>query len=418
MVLALITALGTTVSVLTINNLQSSWRAQQAGSALNAADAGIAQAVTYLRSTGVNGLNCANPTCPPVKLTGTVPGKAGQSFEVTIEMVDAYPASNPGTYRVTTVGRAAGAAMRSVSVDLSVTAGKVPRGIFARTVAGSGAAEVSNQSVFSTGCVVRRSQIKMVKGQLDLAYGLPIGVHTSQYISDHNSCDMKRIHPPVCDPDYPYDHDRAGGLPPAGSACATAQQPYPDYYAKSDLNGDGAIDVQGSYLRDDNALFELFEISPRLPDDLIDRLRTVAISQGNFHTESSGWQPPEPDNEPHSVMFFDLTDTDPGGVVNLNQISNYLPSPSCTPRSLVIVVAGGNVKMNSNLRLLASIFLTSNHPHGSISSNGNAELTGTVYADSISLGGTTEFGIDKCFMDNPSPSLLDIRVSNYRENDR
>ena len=44
MVLALVTGLSTTVAVVTINNLQSSMSAQQAGSALNAADAGVAQA--------------------------------------------------------------------------------------------------------------------------------------------------------------------------------------------------------------------------------------------------------------------------------------------------------------------------------------------------------------------------------------
>src|SRR3546814_11094697 len=64
MVIAIVTALATTIGVVTVNNLQASWRAQQAGSAVNAADAGVAQAVAHLRSAGVRGLTCS-PTCPP-----------------------------------------------------------------------------------------------------------------------------------------------------------------------------------------------------------------------------------------------------------------------------------------------------------------------------------------------------------------
>src|SRR3546814_5161407 len=36
MVIAIVTALATTIGVVTVNNLQASWRAQQAGSAVNA----------------------------------------------------------------------------------------------------------------------------------------------------------------------------------------------------------------------------------------------------------------------------------------------------------------------------------------------------------------------------------------------
>ena len=58
MVLALVTALSTTVAVVTINDLQGSRRAQAAGAALGAADAGVAQAISYLRNSGVRDLTC------------------------------------------------------------------------------------------------------------------------------------------------------------------------------------------------------------------------------------------------------------------------------------------------------------------------------------------------------------------------
>jgi type II secretory pathway component PulJ len=63
MAMALVTALATTVSVVTINTLQSSARAQQASSALIAVDAGLAQAMSYLRRQGVYGLSCTS-ACP------------------------------------------------------------------------------------------------------------------------------------------------------------------------------------------------------------------------------------------------------------------------------------------------------------------------------------------------------------------
>ena len=62
MAMAVVMGLATTVAVVSINNVQSSMKAQQAGSALNAADAGVAQAMAYLRSSGVRRISCS-PGC-------------------------------------------------------------------------------------------------------------------------------------------------------------------------------------------------------------------------------------------------------------------------------------------------------------------------------------------------------------------
>jgi hypothetical protein len=56
MVMALVAALTTTVATLAIRNLQSARLSQQGGVAVNAADAGVAQAVSYLRANGVRAL--------------------------------------------------------------------------------------------------------------------------------------------------------------------------------------------------------------------------------------------------------------------------------------------------------------------------------------------------------------------------
>lgn len=437
-VMALVTALGTTVAALTIDNMQSSLRAQQAGSALNAADAGVAQAMSYLRSSGVRRLTCS-PTCASnswgnssAPAAATLPGKAGEKYTAWIEKVTEYPANDPGLYRIHSTGTAAGTASRSVSVDVTVTSTDIPRGIFARSINGGGSASVTRESVFSTGCVYDRSKIHMVTGELDVAYGIPVGVHSSQFITEANGTgqycpesDKKLIHKSgSCSTEYPYDQDRLGGTL-TSTGCAAAQTGFPAYYAPRDLNGDGQNDVVGSFIRDDATLFKLFKIKrPALSQAQIDQLRTMAQSQGNYWTQDSGWASPDEDD---AVMFFDLSrGSDLGGTVDLNKITGYdrasnleATSASCASRSLVIVVDGGNVKLNSNQRMFASLFLTSSAPYGQVfKANGTADFIGTIYADIVNLVGNLDISLDRCFLANQSPSLLDFSAGSYREEDR
>jgi hypothetical protein len=445
MVLALVTALATTVAVVTINNLQSSLRAQQAGSALNAADAGVAQAIAYLRNNGVRELRCS-PSCGTnpwgnqnTPATVSVPGKAGQSYRAWIEPVAAFPANNPGLYRIHSTGTASASASRAVTADIAVTTSDVPKGIFARTINGGGNASVARESIFSTGCVYNRSKIQMVPGELDLAYGIPIGVHSSQIITDSNGTGQycpttnKPIHrtgaqnqnPLPCNPTYPYDHDRLGGSLLA-TACESTQTSYPGYYGPQSFDSDAASEVEGSYLEDDATLFKLFGIrSPALSQSQIDQMRTIAQSQGNYWTSSQKtlWNSPD---EPNAVMFFDLTSTDPGGTVDLNDITGFSrsadvsdTSAGCESKSLTIVIEGGNVKLNSNQQLAASIFLTSSAPYGQVfKANGTSDFIGTIYADTVNLTGTANLSMDTCFLANVSPALLELSMSNYRELDR
>jgi Tfp pilus assembly protein PilX len=444
MVMALVTALATTVSVVTINNLQSSWRAQQAGSALNAADAGVAQAMTYLRGSGVRDLRCS-PSCvanpwgsSSAPTTVALPGKAGQTYLTWIEVVSPYSGRDPGLYRIHSTGTAAGAASRAVTLDVHVTMIDVPRGVFARSIGGGGSASVERESVFSTGCVSSRDKLGLILGELDLAYGIPVGVHSSQYITeeavntqDCSLSDKKLIHrsgnqnatPQPCNAAYPYDQDRLGDSL-AGTGCAGAATTYPTYYGTRDLDGDGVSDVRGSYLEDEAALFALFGFKkPALSAPEIDRLRATAQAQGNYWSTESGFSSPD---EPNAVMFFDLKGAQAGGTVNLNNIVGFgrdqvrsAESAACPTRSLVIVVEGGNVTLNSNQKLYASLFLTSPAPYGQVyKANGTAEFIGTIYADTVNLVGNVTISTDECFQSNTSPGLLDLRVGVYREVDR
>lgn len=445
MVMTLVTAMSTTVAVVSINNLQSSWRSRQAGAALSAADAGVAQAVTYLRSSGVRDLRCS-PSCgsnPWGSRTSpssvSMPGVAGQSYMAWIETVAAFPQNDPGLYRIHSTGSAAGAASRPVTAEVSVTTTDVPKGVFARSINGGGNASVARASIFSTGCVYNRSKIEMVPGELDLAYGIPIGVHSSQIITDSNGTGQycpttkKPIHrgsngsSQPCNTDYPYDQDRLGGRLTAGDGChdirMTGTGPWAKYYSTYDLDSDGTTDPS-SLMQSDADLYKMFGIqSPVLSQGHIDALRMLAQSQENYWTESSGWTSPD---ESNAVMFFDLTQTDSGGTVDLNDITGFgrLPdltdsSPSCPSRSLIIVIEGGNVKLNSNQKLAASLFLTSTAPDGQVfKANGNSEFIGTIYADTVNLTGTADISIDTCFLANVSPGMMDFAVTSYREEDR
>ena len=447
MVLALVTALSTTVAVVTINNLQSSWRAQQAGAALSAADAGIAQAMSYLRNSGVRDLTCssaspssagcARPWGINNRTRVTLPGKAGQGYEVWIEAVLPFPATDPGRYTIHSIGTAGGSALREVATDVAVTTTDVPKGIFARTINGGGDASVARESIFSTGCVYNRSKIAMTG--MDVAYGIPVGVHSSQIITDSNGSGQycpttnKPIHRQgpayqvaiTCNPAYPYDQDRLGGSF-TGTGCESTQTSHPTYYGARDLNGDGTTDVHGSLVKDDATLFELFGIrSPALTQSQVDQMKTIAQSQENYWTSSAStvWSSPD---EANAVMYFDVGQSDSGGTVNLNDVTGFgrtanlsASDAGCTTRSLIIIIDGGNVRLNANQKLTASVFLLSGAPDGQVfKANGNTNFIGTLYADTVDLTGTADLSMDDCFLANVSPALLDFGLSAYRELDR
>jgi hypothetical protein len=450
MVMTLITVLTTTISVVTINNLQASGRSRQSGAALSAADAGIAQAVSYLRSAGVGDLVCS-PTCKTNQWGNRdtpkqvpMPGVAGQSYKVWIEAVAPFPQNNPATYRIHSTGSAAGAAARPVTADVSITntSSGVPKGIFAREVMGGGNGHVLRQSIFSTGCVYSRSHIDMNPGEIDLAYGIPIGVHSSQIITDSNGSGQyctdtgKAIHAPSkkgtkqpCNPDFPYDQDLLGGRLTAKDGCHDTKMDgtgaWARYYSTYDVDSNGSKDPS-SLLRSDADLFRIFDFQPDLNQGHLDTLRMLAQSQGTYFTSASTWRSPTTtDNQ--VVMFFDLT-KNPGGTVDLKSLDagpfNRDPIRStgstCPARSLTIVVLGGNVQLNGNTTLAASLILTSVGKSGGkvAKLNGNAELIGTIYADSVDLTGNGDISMDECFLANAGPALTEIAVTSYREEDR
>lgn len=424
--LALISALTLTLAVITTNNLASARLSQQAGAAANASDAGIAQAVTYLRTTGVKKINACSPVCATEPFGNqanpaliTVPGRAGQTYRVWIQVIAPYPTNKPGIYRIHASGTAGGPAARAVTTDVEVTSFDTPLGIFANSVNGGGTADVHRVSIFSTGCIYKRD--KIVFEGIDVAYNIPAAAHTSQIITESQGSGQfcpstaQPIHnpssPPAqrrCNPAYPYDQDKFGG-PLTGTPC---------YQAHS------ATYPLTSLIASDAELKSLYGMKqPIFTQSQLDQLKSIATGQNNYYTTATGWTPP---TNPDAVMYFDLTATDPGGLVDLNNMTGWsrpypleANDPNCLPRSLTIIIEGGNARLNSNSVLFGSVFLISGDPYGRVSkANGTSTFIGSIYSNTLDLTGTADMWLDKCFVSNVSPALTNVRTYNYREVDR
>lgn len=433
LVMALLAVLTTTILGVSVNNLGATRRTQDSARALDAADAGLTQAVAYLRSSGRRGLTCS-PTCTSnpwgssaTPMSQPVVGSTDQRWQAWIAPLPASSAREL-RYRVTSRGLA-GTGQRVVQADVALTLEPLglPLGIFARSISGGGTPDLDGISIFTTGCVWNRSKLTFTETP-DAAYGIPTAVHSSRIITDSNgngasSCaadDKKRIHGRrpgdkcrgTADPEnVRWDQDSLGGPCPELAAL------HPTYYQAQNLDADAADDVNGTYLQDDAALRDLFGIADDpLPPDKLDELRAVARAQKNYYTQTAGYAVP---HHTDSVMFFDLATTDPGGTVSLSGLgSEWGQGSDCAARSLLIVIDGGNVRINSNDEIAASIVLTSK-TYGEVDKgNGTPAFVGTVFANTVNLAGNIELGLNECFLDNLSPSLYSAVVDDYRELDR
>lgn len=447
MVMLLVTALATTVLTVTTKNLSAAGRSRDYAAALDAADAGVAQALAYLRSRGTHPLRCS-PTCATnpwgnrtTPATATLPGLAGQSYSVWIEPLAPFPENEPARYRVHADGRSAGA-VRSLEVDVTISRSGwgAPLGVFSRTLEGGGNYTLARTSIFSTGCVYQRARLRFTAAT-DVAYGIPTGVHSAQTITTGNgnntNCGATQtsIHASgSCHADFPHDQDASGG-PLTSAPCEATAQDHPRYYGRHDLDGDGDVDVDGSRIADAQALRDLFGLSetPLSPTQL-DDLRAVARSQANgstsyYRRSVTGFPTPDPSRHPNAVLFFDLLGTaDEGGIVDLKDLDETVwgrdpvlsaDAAGCPAQSLMIVVVGGNLRLNGGESLAATIILTSPAPYGKVlRHNGSARTIGTLFADYIDVAGTAEMSLDPCFLSNLSPYLRSTTVGRYVEVDR
>lgn len=454
-VMMLVTTLAGVGTTMAVRDMRGASEAQQAGSALDAAEAGVAQAVAYIRTNGTRKLACNLTTCPTNAWSPTNPvaastkGGGHWSAQITPVSVGVATDGDGDHYMVRSTGTAGGPAERVIEVGVSVTPISLPKGIFGRTINLGGTVDLEQISIFTTGCVYKRDKVTANHAAgLDAAYNIPVGVHSSQIITESQgsgqycSNTAKPIHGGLnalglsllpCNSKYPYDQDRFGGslkdVPLLGGllslvACGGAANA--EGYGSLDLDLDGALDINGSFLRDDRALFRTFGITrPALSDSEIEQLKTTAQAQGTYFTSPTGWTVPNGATNPHTVLFFDLNanqtvDLKPldGSLWSRTRITNAL-SPLCIDASLLIVVTGGNARLNGNTELAASLYLSGSSPGGQLfKANGTADHIGMLYADTIDMTGNLGVSLDACYVANPPPGLFDVNPGTYRELDR
>lgn len=441
LVMAVLAALSTTVTVMTVNNSQNSSRDRQAGSATAIADGGIAEAVNYLRGTA--GAAGALIACPAPSCTNNDWGSSSAPHLVQVDALRRYlvyfellsapsPANKSAVFRVHSQGYAgAGPGARNVTVDLQYTpSSSFPIGIFTNYYDAGGTGNITNESVFSTGCVNQREHLGMTG--TDKYYGIPTAVHTTGLITDSNgacsSSDSGNIHSAgFCNSqtlggnnqDLRGDQDSKGGALSSGACYRYAPAPNPA--------GGTAIAAgqSGSYL--ENSSISTGTLTSQygyraggLTPQELDTLRATAKVQGNYYTTTTYSNP----TQNQAVLFFDLSSA--GSTVDLSSITGYSrpvgidsTNPSCTNRQVFIVVLNGNAKLQSNTIFVSQIFVPSPGPtNGTLSLAGGVNIVGTLYADKLTQQGTSNFQLDDCFLKNLNGNQYSLTLTNFREVDR
>jgi hypothetical protein len=470
MVIAVLTAFLITATTMTINNLGSAQRDRQALSALATSEAGVAQAVQFLRSGNLGALTCSEPAAggaPGVTCQGAGPSwtsatnpkqvvvdggtcaTSGSCFKVWIGTVQPYvpncagrhavpPVACFGVYRVHSTGLSGGGpSARKLAVDVKVSPYPFPIGVFAESLSGNGNVGVHYESIYTNGCMMNR-QDDSASGSgvqfawdaannrpvLDLIYDQPTAAHATGKISTSNtSCGTNGnafpIHetskddatPKACNTTFPYDQDQEGSALTAGDGCY-------GLYTRSDGT---KYPTTSGFTQGD---LQNYGYRPRgLTDAQYDALRTQAQAQGTYNIPvanisatltglvAAGVTSP--------VLYWD------NGSVSLHSTdfpSSFLRSLSaastCNTNSVTVVVAGPGHDLsyqggNTAPWLVASLFV----PDGTLTGVGGRNTIGTVFAKTLDLGGNVDFYMDNCFAANPPGATVDAQVTQWREDD-
>lgn len=458
-VTTVLTALAVTVSVISINNVGNAGRDRQASAALALSEGGVAQAVSHLKSgAALRALTCS-PSCASNPWGNqaspeTVTVATGEQYQVWIETVRALdPASfTPGIYRIHSTGTSAGnPGARTVRVTVEVEPFKYPLAVFADTVNAGGTGSIFNESLFSTGCIFKRSHIDF-GGSFDQVYKIPSAAHSSKIITDANgsgsSCpagEKKNIHHSTqsvdgCSNDaaYRYDQDSQGedASTAVGAAAGHNFETTPCYGLQAaDPTGTPPLEEYPttSLIKNDADLAEKFDFNLEgLTADQLELLKQAAIEQGFYFTGTTAIpsvlsSAASSASFPNPILFYDLQGSAVGGTVDLNGFNDAYSrawpltasDAGCTGRSVFIIVKNGNVRMNANTVLTASVFALGPSPYGVVSKiNGSGQLIGTLYGREIDLTGTGDIKLDDCFVQNPPGQALDVTVIDFVEVDR
>jgi Tfp pilus assembly protein PilX len=440
---AIISGLGVTVFVVSANNLNNARHDRQATSSLSNAEAGIAQAIQYLKESGPQAFqNCA-PNCGAAvpwgdQATGVTVTVGGQDvyrvwFDQVIQKLD-VSAHQAGIYSVKSVGSTAEGG-RTVVVQVQVAPFKFPLGVFATTTQAGGTGSINTESLFSNGCIFKRSHINFAG--TDPAYNIPAAAHSSSTITDSNgsgtTCPVSSgIHPnsaTPCATSEPYDQDNQSTLPYSDTT----------FRSKSCYNAAGAsagYPSGGGYPLTSNipstaAMEQMYNYSTGgLSPSQLNLLRTAAQAQGLYATTttqaaavvSTVSAATYSAAHPNPVLFFDFPASAGAPTVDLSGLDGYGRTyglspgdPGCTSRAVTVVIMNGDMQLNSNQRITGSIFLQGTVGGTVDKMNGSAQLIGTLFSKTLDLTGTGDLDLDKCYLSNLPGALMDVQQTDFRE---
>lgn len=433
MVLTVLGAISATVAVIGVSNIKNSDRDRQAGAALGASDAGVAQAIEYVRNNGVNGLTCpeitsascstnpagwTNPTNPKLVPLGSGGAcTATNCAKVWIGNVRAYapPTVTTGTYRIHSEGiYGGGPAARNVVVDIEVTPDRFPIGVFGEQVSGNGGTAVYSESLFTRACV---SPLETGSGNgtrfigTDPYWGIPSAAHSTTHLSTSNNCGANGyVHKPaqLCPTNSVLQDDQSGdgGAVSSGPCYQRYRRPDGSWYNTTAFT-----------LND----LQQYGYRPRgLSDAQLSALRVRAQSQGLYNVSSgsiaakivaanaAGISQP--------VVYYDSV---PNVALSYSDFpAGYFgraPGEPCNNSIVTLVVEHGNLTFQGGNATWfdAAIFV----PDGAFNGNGGYNILGTLFADNLGLGGNQTFELDDCFVKSLPGPILAIHATAFREDD-
>lgn len=407
---AVLMALALVTSDVSMSNLKNAGRDRVAVSAFGVAEAGVQEAMAYLRDEGVDEVADCSPSC-----TGLPWGNkqnpmvldfgSGRQARVWVEVKSQLnpPNEKVGRYLVHSEGTSGqGPGLRRVTQEVIAEHYLFPMGVYADHIASNGTPQTFKQSVFSENCIFGREKMK-IEGD-DLYYGGKAGAVSAKFVSEGSgTCtagNAKNIHmngstPLFCNSKYPTDRDNQGGST-SGTTCNEVDSSYMNL----DL-------LKSSY-------------GGRIPDSILGMLKKKAIAQGNYWTSTNSWTPPNPNTHPDAVLYFDVGANDT--VAIQNELNPYDVNPAtCTPKRTVIVivdnatVGSGGLRLQSGARLNGGIFV----PNGNLDFRGSTTFTGPLNALTISnWAGSATSQLTECFLNNLPGAMLDIQSERFREVDR
>lgn len=475
MVTLVLLAFGAVVAILGVNNLKNAGRDRASASSLGAGDAGVAQAIEYIRNNGVFRLNCpdanpsscssnpagwSNPTNPQqIPLDSAGQGcNAGNSncAKVWIGIVQGFapPAIKTGTYNIHSEGvYGPGPSARQLVVTVKITPSKFPIGVFGQSVSGNGGTGVYTESLFTRDCVF---PIETGTGNgtrfsgIDSYWGQPAAAHTTTHVSTQTHCGSNgyiasgspsatSASAANCPNNTAINNSQSGdgGLVSAsvGSQCYHTYQRadgswYPDGVCPSGVTSpyaNGLCDTTAFTTAD----LQRYGYRPRgLSDSEYAALKARAQSQGTYNIPTTnvatrinalvggGINSP--------VLYWDCSTAaqcSSNSPLSLDYrdfpagMFTQPPTGSCSAdmRVVTIVVEHGDMSFagGNSTWFDAALFV----PDGGFYGNGGYQVLGTLFAGDLDLGGTQAFSLNSCWLSAFPGPVLSVTQSGFREND-